>query len=280
MDDRPNPTPYDSPELYDLLFDSLDFDVAYWLGAAARPAARCSKRPAARAGFFCPSSRPGIDIEGFDASPAMVRRLKERAAAAGLAVRAEVADMRAFAMGRRYALIFCGFNGFAHCETIQDQVAFLRAALEHLAPGGALAIHMSYPGPAYWSEPEGKPSWSTRRRGPAAASSSCGTTAGRISSPSARIPRWRSGSSTLRSGRRPSTSSRRPSAGSIASSSSSSSGGRLRPVGDPRRIRRPAARGPRRPDDRPGLPGLTAGPRNALDISGVAFYPCFIRRSR
>ena len=71
-------------------------------------------------------------------------------------LRAEVADMRSFDMGRRYALVFCGFNGFAHCETPPDQLAFLRAAYRHLAPGGVLALHMSYPGPAYWSEPEGK----------------------------------------------------------------------------------------------------------------------------
>jgi SAM-dependent methyltransferase len=107
--------------------------------------------------ILLPARRAGADIDGLDASPAMIGRLKERAAAAGLAVRAEVADMRTFSLGCRYAFIFCGFNGFAHCATIADQVAFLRAAREHLAPGGVLAVHMSYPGPAYWSEPDGKP---------------------------------------------------------------------------------------------------------------------------
>jgi hypothetical protein len=86
----------------------------------------------------------------------MIARLKDKAAAAGLAVRAEVADMRGFEMGRLYRRVFCAFNGFAHCETIPDQLACLRAAHRHLEPGGALVLHMSYPGPAYWSEPEGK----------------------------------------------------------------------------------------------------------------------------
>lgn len=33
MSDR-NPSPYDAPELYDLLFDSLTFDISYWLDVA------------------------------------------------------------------------------------------------------------------------------------------------------------------------------------------------------------------------------------------------------
>ena len=137
-----------------------------------------------------------------------------------------------FDMGRRYARIFCGFNGFAHCETIADQLACLRASLRALEPGGALVIHMSYPGPAYWlGAGRARPSSSTRSSSPAAASSSCGTTARRTSSARGRI-RWsRSGSSTRRSARRPSTSSRRPSAGSIASSSSCSSPRRGSPGG-------------------------------------------------
>ena len=64
--------------------------------------------------------------------------------------------MRDFETDRRYDRIFCGFNGFAHCETIPDQLACLRASFRALEPGGALVIHMSYPGPAYWLEPEGK----------------------------------------------------------------------------------------------------------------------------
>jgi SAM-dependent methyltransferase len=103
-----------------------------------------------------PVAKDGIDIDGLDAAPAMIARLKARAAAAGLAPRAEVADMRSFEMGRRYRLAFCAFNGFAHCETVADQLACLRASHRHLEPGGALVLHMSYPGPAYWAEPEGK----------------------------------------------------------------------------------------------------------------------------
>ena len=156
MNSKANPTPYDAPELYDLLFDSLDFDVPYWLETARTAGGPVLELACGSGRLLLPVLRAGIDIEGIDSNQAMITRLMERAGAEGLTVRAGVADMRDFATGRRYARIFCGFNGFAHCETIPDQLACLRSSLRHLESGGALVLHMSYPGPAYWSEPEGK----------------------------------------------------------------------------------------------------------------------------
>lgn len=156
MSGKPNPSPYVAPGLYDLLFDSLDFDVPYWLDVARGAGGPVLEAACGTGRILLPILEAGVPVDGFDSSPAMVARLKDKARASGFAVRAEVADMRDFSMGRRYARVFCGFNGFAHCETIEDQLAFLRRSLEHLEPGGALVLHMSYPGPAYWSEPEGK----------------------------------------------------------------------------------------------------------------------------
>ena len=156
MDDSRNASPYDAPELYDLLFDSLDFDVPYWLEVARSAGGPVLEAACGTGRILLPILKAGLDIDGFDASPAMIARLKDKLRTSGLTARADVADMRNFSMGRRYARIFCGFNGFAHCETIEDQLAFLRRSLEHLEPGGVLVLHMSYPGPAYWSEPEGK----------------------------------------------------------------------------------------------------------------------------
>jgi SAM-dependent methyltransferase len=155
VNDSRNPSPYDAPELYDLLFDSLDFDIPYWLDVARSAGGPVLEAACGTGRILLPILKTGVEIDGFDSSPAMVGRLKEKARTSGLTVRAEVADMRDFSMGRRYARIFCAFNGFAHCDTIEDQLAVLRRSLEHLEPGGALVLHMSYPGPAYWSEPEG-----------------------------------------------------------------------------------------------------------------------------
>jgi SAM-dependent methyltransferase len=150
------PSVYDFPELYDLLFDQLDFDLPYWIGKAGAAGGPVLEVGCGSGRLLLPIAKAGVDIEGLDASRAMIRRLKAKAAAAGLPVRTKTADMRDFSMGRRYALVFCAFNGFAHCETVADQIACLKACRRHLEPGGAVAVHMTYPGPAYWLEPEGK----------------------------------------------------------------------------------------------------------------------------
>jgi len=157
MTDKPNPSPYFAPDLYDRLFDSFDFDTAYWLDVARDAGGPVLEAACGTGRVLLPILKAGFAIEGFDASPAMIVRLKDKARQSGLAVRAEVFDMRAFSIDRSYARIICPFNGFAHCESIEGQIAFLRRSYDHLEPGGALVLHMSYPGPAYWSEPEGQP---------------------------------------------------------------------------------------------------------------------------
>lgn len=154
MSGKLNPSPYDAPELYDLLFDTLDFDIPYWVDVARAAGGPVLEAACGTGRVLFPIAKAGSEIDGFDSSPAMIARLMEKARSGGLAVRAEVADMRDFAMGRLYARVLCVFNGFAHCATIGDQLAFLHRAFEHLEPGGALVLHMSYPGPAYWAEPD------------------------------------------------------------------------------------------------------------------------------
>ena len=150
-------SPYDQPELYDLMLDSLDFDQAFWLRVA-----REGNGPLLDVG--CGTGRvllrlleAGIDADGIDASTPMVERARARAAAAGFRTRLEVADMRDFTLPRRYARAICTFNAFAHCETPDDQLRALRCIHHHLAPAGALVLFMSYPSPRYWNEPDGDP---------------------------------------------------------------------------------------------------------------------------
>jgi SAM-dependent methyltransferase len=152
-------SPYDAPELYDRLFDGLDFDLPFWLETARAAGGPVLEIACGTGRILLALRRAGLDADGLDVSPAMIGRLRAKAGEAGLAVRAEIADMRSFDLGRRYARVLCAFNGFAHCETVADQIACLRAARAHLAPGGALVLHMSYPGPAYWLEPEGRPAF-------------------------------------------------------------------------------------------------------------------------
>ncbi len=157
MDAPKRPSPYDAPDLYDLLYEALDFDLPFWLETIRTAPGPVLEAACGTGRILLRARAEGVDADGIDASPAMIGRLKEKARAAGLAVRAEVADMREFAMGRRYARIICAFNGFAHMDTTEDQIRALACSREHLLPGGAFVLHMSYPGPSYWLEPEGPP---------------------------------------------------------------------------------------------------------------------------
>ncbi len=150
-------SPYDAPELYDLLLDHLDFDLSYWTRIA-----RESGGPVLDVG--CGTGRvlvrlleQGIDADGLDNATAMLDRARTRAAAIGAKPRLALGDMRGFEMPRRYALVICAFNAFAHCDTTEEQLKALRAMRAHLAPGGSVALHMSWPRPSYWSEPDGEP---------------------------------------------------------------------------------------------------------------------------
>ena len=104
-----------------------------------------------------PYEEPELYDLMLDNAPAMLRRARERATAAGLRTTLVEGDMRDFAAPRRYARAICAFNAFAHCETPDDQIATLRCIRKHLEPGGALVLHMSYPRPDYWNGPDGEP---------------------------------------------------------------------------------------------------------------------------
>ncbi len=159
MDREPGltPSPYDAPDLYDLIFESLQFDVPYYVAQG-----RVANGPVLE--VACGTGRvllallaAGVDADGFDLSEPMIERLREKAAERNLPARVSVADMRDFTLTRRYARAFCAFNAFAHCDTIDEQLRALRCIRDHLEPGGALVIHMSYPSTSLWLGTDGEP---------------------------------------------------------------------------------------------------------------------------
>jgi SAM-dependent methyltransferase len=167
LTEKQKPSPYDFPEIFDLLFEPFDFDLSFWLRIAQE-----ARGPVLEAG--CGTGRillrlleRGVDADGFDSSRPMIERFWAKARGKGWVKRGVIADMRDFSLPRRYALIICAFNGFAHCETTEDQIKALRSFRRHLKPRGALVLHMSYPGPKYWVEPDGVPTLEIEARNPA-----------------------------------------------------------------------------------------------------------------
>ena len=151
------PSPYEAPDLYDLAFDDIDFDIPFWIAEGWNGDGPVLEIGCGTGRVLLPLLEAGLDAEGLDESRPMLNRLKAKAEVRDLHPVLHLKDMRRFRMKRRYRRIFIPFNGFAHAETQDDQLAVLRCCRRNLAAGGAVVIHMSYPGQAYWSGEDGRP---------------------------------------------------------------------------------------------------------------------------
>jgi SAM-dependent methyltransferase len=146
----PLPSPYEAPELYDLALEGFHLDQEFWLDEARRARGPVLEVSCGTGRVLLHLLANGIDADGVDLSAPMLARLAAKAAERQLSPRVYRADMRDFTTPRRYARAFIPFNGFAHCETIEDQLRCLQCCREHLEPGGALVVDLSYPGLDYW----------------------------------------------------------------------------------------------------------------------------------
>jgi SAM-dependent methyltransferase len=94
-------------------------------------------------------ARDGRSIVGLDRSAQMLARARHRLAAAGrkVAPRATFlrADMRAFAFGRRFGLVFCPFNTLQHLYTRHDVASCFDRVRDALADGGRFAFDVMNP---------------------------------------------------------------------------------------------------------------------------------------
>ena len=151
------PDVYDEPLFYDLVFDQFVEDLPLWTRVAAEARGPLLDLACGTGRVLIPLLEAGADADGIDASSAMLERARAKAQARRLRTLLVVGDMRDFTMPRRYARVISAFNAFAHASTTEDQLRTLRCVREHLEPGGALVMHMSYPTAAYWQEADGEP---------------------------------------------------------------------------------------------------------------------------
>ena len=148
-------TPFDDGNLYDLIFERLDFGLDFYLGLARAAGGPVLDVGCGTGRILLPCLKAGLDVEGLDLFPGMLARLRRKAAALGFEPRLHQANMAGFRLARRYALILIPFNAFVHNLTADDQLATLQACREHLEPGGQLAFDTAFPGPAWINAPSG-----------------------------------------------------------------------------------------------------------------------------
>jgi SAM-dependent methyltransferase len=139
-------------DLYDLEY-THDYDLPFWLSLAEREAGPVIEWGAGTGRLVIPLAAAGHGVTAVELSTEMVERGKEKSGA----VEWVVGDMRSAKLERRYGLAVCAFNSFLCLTSVDDAVAFLRNAREHLAPGGLLGIEVSAFSPEELVDPPGGP---------------------------------------------------------------------------------------------------------------------------
>ena len=96
--------------------------------------------------LLIPIAAAGYEIVGLDLSEHMLARCREKLARQPAAVQARArtlqGDMTAFDLGETYALITVPFRAFQHLLPVEEQLACLRCAHEHLDRGGKLILDL------------------------------------------------------------------------------------------------------------------------------------------
>jgi len=90
-----------------------------------------------------PLRRRGVAVQGVDASPAMIAKL--RAKPGGDAIPVTVGGFADFSVDGRFALAFIAFNTFFALLTQPEQIRCMETVARHLAPGGRFVIEAFVP---------------------------------------------------------------------------------------------------------------------------------------
>ena len=124
-------------DVYDAIMADVEYDE--WIDFVLGQATRRGFAGGALLDLACgtgnatvPVSQRGFEVEGLDASPTMLARARAKLPEA----RFVEGDLRTFATGRRYDLIYSVFDSLNNLLTERDFLAMLARVRTHLRPGG------------------------------------------------------------------------------------------------------------------------------------------------
>ncbi len=121
-------------------------DLDFYLDYAAAAGGKILELGCGTGRLLIPIAAAGHEVVGLDLSEHMLTRCREKLAhqRAEVQARARIVqgDMTAFGLGETYALITVPFRAFQHLLSVEEQLACLRCAHEHLDPGGKLILDL------------------------------------------------------------------------------------------------------------------------------------------
>ena len=146
---------YDYPDLYDALFP-LGAHLTLYSDLARQHGPRVLELACGTGLLTVPMAGIASGIVGLDRSAAMLASARTRAARSGAHCEFVEGDMRHFALGRTFDLIFIARNSLLHVLTTEDLLSTFASVRSHLAPGGMFAFDVFNPYPSILARPAGQ----------------------------------------------------------------------------------------------------------------------------
>ena len=149
---------YRDAPLYDHLYAQRKDDIAFYVEMARRHSGPVLEIGVGTGRIAVALAQAGFAVTGVDAMPSMLRQARSRIAALPASVQARIvlhrADMRRFALGRRFPLVIAPFNAFSHLYSRTDVERALAVCRLHLRAGGRLVFDVIMPDlPALMQDP-------------------------------------------------------------------------------------------------------------------------------
>jgi SAM-dependent methyltransferase len=136
---------YDDPELYDLLFGAEPAVVSFYVEQARRARGPILELACGSGEILVPVAKACAEVVGLDASPTMLARAQQKAAAAAVSVQLIEGDMRTFELKREFGLVLVASNSILHLHELASLQQFFEAVRRHLAPRGLLIFDVANP---------------------------------------------------------------------------------------------------------------------------------------
>lgn len=134
--------------LYDADYGDFTADLDFYLPFAAHSGGPILEAMCGTGRVLRPLAEAGHTVVGLDVSPAMIAEAQAKLSAVSLsAARAEVGDVRDFALPERFKLAVIAMNSFMHLDSSGDQLDALERLHAHLQPNGLLVLDLFNPDP-------------------------------------------------------------------------------------------------------------------------------------
>jgi len=130
---------------YDAMNRDIIADIPFYLEEAKRAMGPVLELACGTGRITIPIAQSGVEIVGLDISPSMLAQARAKTRQAEVAITFLEGDCGSFALGRKFALIFMGFNSMQHLHEYASLASLFSNVREHLATGGRFVFDVFNP---------------------------------------------------------------------------------------------------------------------------------------